>query len=161
MAEAGFIYMPQHPGDDGAMCLYCGTSLSGWDADDDPLCVVSQSQFDATNPRIAKNITNAVLNYRPPALSCSSRSPTDRPPSPRPARRRHHNWADPPRSKANRTRASPRVRPRAPRHARPRSPSTRMSWRARKSSMGRMTTTMAAAGGRTCGNRRARAPSRS
>ncbi len=39
MARAGFIYMPQEPGDDLATCLYCGVSLSGWDDDDDPLCV--------------------------------------------------------------------------------------------------------------------------
>ncbi|KAK0436928.1 inhibitor of apoptosis repeat-containing protein [Armillaria borealis] len=37
MARAGFIYMPQEPGDDLATCLYCGVSLSGWDDDDDPL----------------------------------------------------------------------------------------------------------------------------
>ncbi len=37
MARAGFVYTPQHSGDDLATCLYCGTSLSGWDADDNPM----------------------------------------------------------------------------------------------------------------------------
>ncbi|PPQ90049.1 hypothetical protein CVT25_006289 [Psilocybe cyanescens] len=37
MARAGFVYTPQHNGDDLATCFYCNTSLSGWDAEDDPL----------------------------------------------------------------------------------------------------------------------------
>ncbi|KAF8638443.1 hypothetical protein AX17_002200 [Amanita inopinata Kibby_2008] len=37
MAEAGFVWTPQSPGDDLATCLYCHISLSGWDKDDDPL----------------------------------------------------------------------------------------------------------------------------
>ncbi|KDR80791.1 hypothetical protein GALMADRAFT_222390 [Galerina marginata CBS 339.88] len=37
MARAGFVYTPQHSGDDLATCYYCNTSLSGWDAEDDPL----------------------------------------------------------------------------------------------------------------------------
>ncbi|KAH8083332.1 hypothetical protein BXZ70DRAFT_581248 [Cristinia sonorae] len=37
MAKAGFVYTPQAPGDDTATCFYCRISLSGWDADDDPL----------------------------------------------------------------------------------------------------------------------------
>ena len=39
MASAGFVYTPQHSGDDLATCLYCNTSLSGWDGADDPLYV--------------------------------------------------------------------------------------------------------------------------
>jgi len=36
MARAGFVYTPQQSNDDLVTCLYCNTSLSGWDADDDP-----------------------------------------------------------------------------------------------------------------------------
>jgi hypothetical protein len=39
MAQAGFVYTPQHENDDLATCLYCSTSLSGWEDDDDPLWV--------------------------------------------------------------------------------------------------------------------------
>jgi baculoviral IAP repeat-containing protein 5 len=39
MAKAGFIYAPHSSGDDTAICVYCTTSLSGWDTDDDPLYV--------------------------------------------------------------------------------------------------------------------------
>ncbi|TFK39746.1 inhibitor of apoptosis repeat-containing protein [Crucibulum laeve] len=37
LARAGFTYTPQYPGDDLATCLYCNVSLSGWDAEDDPM----------------------------------------------------------------------------------------------------------------------------
>ncbi|KAG6841122.1 hypothetical protein C0991_001691 [Blastosporella zonata] len=37
MARAGFVFTPTHPGDDLATCLYCNVSLSGWEANDDPL----------------------------------------------------------------------------------------------------------------------------
>ncbi|THH09571.1 hypothetical protein EW145_g1910 [Phellinidium pouzarii] len=37
MAKAGFVYTPQSPGDDTATCFYCDLSLSGWDAEDDPI----------------------------------------------------------------------------------------------------------------------------
>lgn len=37
MARAGFVYTPQHEGDDLATCLYCEVSLGGWDAEDDPM----------------------------------------------------------------------------------------------------------------------------
>jgi hypothetical protein len=37
MARAGFVYTPQQSNDDLVTCLYCDTSLSGWDADDDPM----------------------------------------------------------------------------------------------------------------------------
>lgn len=37
MAQAGFVYTPQGPGDDTTTCFYCGTSLSGWEDGDDPL----------------------------------------------------------------------------------------------------------------------------
>ncbi|KAI5119385.1 hypothetical protein M0805_001059 [Coniferiporia weirii] len=37
MAKAGFVYTPQAPGDDTATCFYCDLSLSGWDAEDDPI----------------------------------------------------------------------------------------------------------------------------
>ncbi|KAJ4489053.1 hypothetical protein C8R41DRAFT_395401 [Lentinula lateritia] len=36
MAKAGFVYSPHDAHDDTAVCIYCGISLSGWDADDDP-----------------------------------------------------------------------------------------------------------------------------
>ncbi|KAF8075170.1 hypothetical protein FPV67DRAFT_618878 [Lyophyllum atratum] len=36
MARGGFVFTPQHVGDDLATCLYCHVALSGWDADDDP-----------------------------------------------------------------------------------------------------------------------------
>ncbi|KAJ7600901.1 inhibitor of apoptosis repeat-containing protein [Mycena floridula] len=41
MAKAGFVHTPQDEDDDLAICLYCHVSLSGWDADDDPLYVGS------------------------------------------------------------------------------------------------------------------------
>jgi hypothetical protein len=40
MARAGFVHTPQPSDDtpdDTATCFYCDLSLSGWDADDDPL----------------------------------------------------------------------------------------------------------------------------
>ncbi|KAI0338368.1 hypothetical protein BDW22DRAFT_1432610 [Trametopsis cervina] len=37
MSKAGFLYAPHTPGDDTAICVYCTTTLSGWDQDDDPL----------------------------------------------------------------------------------------------------------------------------
>ncbi|THH17310.1 hypothetical protein EW146_g3474 [Bondarzewia mesenterica] len=37
MSRAGFVYTPQASGDDTATCFFCNISLSGWDADDDPL----------------------------------------------------------------------------------------------------------------------------
>ncbi|KAK2459964.1 hypothetical protein APHAL10511_007970 [Amanita phalloides] len=37
MAQAGFVWTPQLPGDDLATCLYCNISLSGWEKDDDPM----------------------------------------------------------------------------------------------------------------------------
>ncbi|KAG6901529.1 hypothetical protein C0995_010828 [Termitomyces sp. Mi166 len=37
MARAGFVFTPQHTGDDLATCLYCNVALSGWEASDDPI----------------------------------------------------------------------------------------------------------------------------
>lgn len=37
MVEAGFYYISQEDGDDLATCIYCGTSLEGWENDDNPL----------------------------------------------------------------------------------------------------------------------------
>ncbi|KAF8159399.1 hypothetical protein B0H34DRAFT_782167 [Crassisporium funariophilum] len=37
MARAGFVFSPQYSGDDLVTCLYCNTSLSGWEAEDDPM----------------------------------------------------------------------------------------------------------------------------
>ncbi|KAF9026301.1 inhibitor of apoptosis repeat-containing protein, partial [Hymenopellis radicata] len=37
MAQAGFIYSPLDDQDDLVICVYCDTSLSGWEKDDDPL----------------------------------------------------------------------------------------------------------------------------
>ncbi|KAF8902363.1 hypothetical protein CPB84DRAFT_1846308 [Gymnopilus junonius] len=37
MARAGFVFTPQHSGDDLATCFYCSLSLSGWEPEDDPL----------------------------------------------------------------------------------------------------------------------------
>ena len=37
MAQAGFVYTPQTPGDDTASCLYCNISLSGWELEDEPM----------------------------------------------------------------------------------------------------------------------------
>ncbi|PBK69054.1 inhibitor of apoptosis repeat-containing protein [Armillaria solidipes] len=51
MARAGFIYMPQEPGDDLATCLYCGVSLSGWDDDDDPLRYYDRSSPTTQDPK--------------------------------------------------------------------------------------------------------------
>jgi len=43
MAQAGFVYTPQIPDDDGkddtASCLYCKIALGGWDPEDNPLYV--------------------------------------------------------------------------------------------------------------------------
>ncbi|KAF8589129.1 inhibitor of apoptosis repeat-containing protein [Ramaria rubella] len=41
MAKAGFVFTPENiPGDDTATCMYCDTTLSGWEVDDDPLWVI-------------------------------------------------------------------------------------------------------------------------
>jgi hypothetical protein len=37
MIAAGFTYYPQERDDDLAICIYCGTSLEGWELDDDPM----------------------------------------------------------------------------------------------------------------------------
>ncbi|KAM6497238.1 inhibitor of apoptosis repeat-containing protein [Amanita muscaria] len=37
MAQAGFVWAPQHPGDDLGTCFYCNIALSGWEKDDDPM----------------------------------------------------------------------------------------------------------------------------
>lgn len=37
MVAAGFVYYPQEEEDDLAICMYCGTSLEGWELDDDPM----------------------------------------------------------------------------------------------------------------------------
>ncbi|CDR40487.1 CYFA0S05e01046g1_1 [Cyberlindnera fabianii] len=37
MVEAGFCYFPHDQGDDLASCMYCGTSLEGWEEQDDPM----------------------------------------------------------------------------------------------------------------------------
>ncbi|KAI0685457.1 hypothetical protein BC835DRAFT_1383935 [Cytidiella melzeri] len=37
MAKAGFLHAPHSSGDDTAICVYCTTTLAGWDKDDDPL----------------------------------------------------------------------------------------------------------------------------
>lgn len=47
MAEAGFVYTPQEYGDDTATCVYCDTSLSGWEPEDDPLYVACSLQTRA------------------------------------------------------------------------------------------------------------------
>ena len=46
MAQAGFVYTPQSAGDDTVTCLYCNLSLSGWEKQDDPMCV---HNFDVDN----------------------------------------------------------------------------------------------------------------
>jgi hypothetical protein len=37
MIAAGFTYYPQEKDDDLAICIYCGTSLEGWELEDDPM----------------------------------------------------------------------------------------------------------------------------
>ncbi|KAJ1901984.1 hypothetical protein LPJ66_000380 [Kickxella alabastrina] len=36
LANAGFYYTPEWPGDDTAACLFCGYMLAEWEAEDDP-----------------------------------------------------------------------------------------------------------------------------
>lgn len=58
MARAGFAYTPQESGDDLATCLYCNTSLSGWDEDDDPM----YASFH--HPTVEKYIQAPLLDFR-------------------------------------------------------------------------------------------------
>jgi Inhibitor of Apoptosis domain len=42
MAKAGFVFTPDNePEDDAATRMYCDTTLSGWEVNDDPLLVYS------------------------------------------------------------------------------------------------------------------------
>ncbi|KAJ1724867.1 hypothetical protein LPJ53_000935 [Coemansia erecta] len=36
LAQAGFYYTPEWPGDDTSTCMFCGYALGDWEADDDP-----------------------------------------------------------------------------------------------------------------------------
>ncbi|EGW34197.1 uncharacterized protein SPAPADRAFT_65359 [Spathaspora passalidarum NRRL Y-27907] len=37
LSEAGFIYSPNHVGDDRVVCIYCGCALDYWESGDDPV----------------------------------------------------------------------------------------------------------------------------
>ena len=62
MARAGFVYTPQQRNDDLVTCLYCDTSLSGWDAEDDPMYApLSFDQLRVCSPKLlssGRNIAN-------------------------------------------------------------------------------------------------------
>ena len=63
MAQAGFVYTPQHSGDDLATCLYCNTSLSGWDAEDDPMYVSFSFISSLLIVFIGRNIVPVQRNW--------------------------------------------------------------------------------------------------
>ncbi len=70
MAKARFVYTPQQSGDDTATSFYCDLALSGWDEDDDPLCVQcklrrsSPSLIDiAFTAQSTKNANHDLANY--------------------------------------------------------------------------------------------------
>ncbi|KNZ75189.1 Protein bir1 [Termitomyces sp. J132] len=89
MARAGFVFTPQHAGDDLATCLYCNVALSGWEASDDPLeehrkrQKVSCPMFDdgefTTKPPSRTPTAKAVSRSRPSrhARAVSASSNTD------------------------------------------------------------------------------------
>ncbi|GJJ10444.1 hypothetical protein Clacol_004670 [Clathrus columnatus] len=63
MAQAGFVFTPDNvPGDDTATCMYCDTSLSGWEINDDPL--VEHSRRPAS--RECAFILSLNLTAKPP-----------------------------------------------------------------------------------------------
>lgn len=85
MAEAGFVFTPQHAGDDLSGCLYCGTALSGWEDADDP--------WEEHRKRVAKNGKTCPFFPAAPAKSKpkptkSTTATTKRPQSTAPTRSR-------------------------------------------------------------------------
>ncbi|KIM44445.1 hypothetical protein M413DRAFT_442427 [Hebeloma cylindrosporum] len=95
MASAGFVYTPQHSGDDLATCLYCNTSLSGWDEGDDPLEEhkkrANKSGYDcpffAASPELG-------TSTKPPSKAQSTKPPSksqSRPPSRSTSRTKHQD----------------------------------------------------------------------
>ncbi|TRM58975.1 hypothetical protein BD626DRAFT_573008 [Schizophyllum amplum] len=73
MAEGGFIYNPQDPGDDGALCVYCGTALSGWDSDDDPLQEHYKRGLKLDSPCSFLQLKrSADASHKPPSRKASS-----------------------------------------------------------------------------------------
>ncbi|KAF9478254.1 hypothetical protein BDN70DRAFT_880217 [Pholiota conissans] len=71
MARAGFVYTPQQSGDDLATCLYCNTSLSGWDEDDDPMEEHRKraSKSDIPCPFFSTAETSRSQSTKPPSRS--------------------------------------------------------------------------------------------
>jgi len=64
MARAGFVYTPQQSNDDLVTCLYCDISLSGWDADDDPMYALFLFDQACTYSLLSsgKNIVDEKIN---------------------------------------------------------------------------------------------------
>ncbi|KAL0960629.1 hypothetical protein HGRIS_005659 [Hohenbuehelia grisea] len=84
MAQAGFIYSSQFPGDDLATCLYCNVALSGWDADDSPVEEHRKRErrggplcpFFAEGATALKPASKAVpASSKPPSRAASSSKP--------------------------------------------------------------------------------------
>ncbi|TFK71672.1 hypothetical protein BDN72DRAFT_428357 [Pluteus cervinus] len=75
MAQAGFIFTPQHAGDDLVTCVYCTVSLGGWDRDDDPLEEhrKREKKTGKACPFVAllasPQASSAVENKKPPSRS--------------------------------------------------------------------------------------------
>ncbi|RDB15377.1 Protein bir1 [Hypsizygus marmoreus] len=90
MARAGFVYTPQHAGDDLATCLYCNVSLSGWEADDDPVEEHRKRQSKHSSGP-CPFFTSTDASSKPPSRSQSTKPPsTAKPPASRQSRRCLH-----------------------------------------------------------------------
>ncbi|KAJ3514152.1 hypothetical protein NLJ89_g2534 [Agrocybe chaxingu] len=75
MARAGFVFTPQHSGDDLATCLYCNTSLSGWDADDDPMEEHRKRQ-SKSDPCPFFSVPETAQGNKPASRAQSTRPPS-------------------------------------------------------------------------------------
>lgn len=106
MAKAGFMYNPMKNGDDLACCPYCEVTLSGWEAEDDPLCVfiyvcILRRLSDPAHP--GKSIVIDSTQTSPAFSSRRSRRPPPkaaRVPSPRPRWRHRRSRSKPLRGRA-------------------------------------------------------------
>ncbi|KAF5386685.1 hypothetical protein D9615_001913 [Tricholomella constricta] len=71
MARAGFVFTPQHAGDDLATCLYCHVSLSGWDTHDDPTEEHRKRHDKSGTPCPFFSIPKAASPSKPPSRAQS------------------------------------------------------------------------------------------
>ncbi|KAF8887324.1 hypothetical protein BD779DRAFT_1672781 [Infundibulicybe gibba] len=96
MARAGFVYTPQHPGDDLATCLYCNISLSGWDKDDDPMQEhrAREEKLEAPCPFFSIVESTSAPDSRPPSRS-QSKPPSRTQSMSKPSKSKHKDIALP------------------------------------------------------------------